>query len=78
MNPKIKEMARESAHMARTAANETKDNAIRELALAVFGLAMAVERIADLLPEKPKKEMPHVPSGIHSMSASSARKRTKV
>jgi hypothetical protein len=54
MNPEIKQLAHEAAHMARSTADETGDYTIRQLALSVFGLAKAIESAADHLPEKPE------------------------
>ena len=59
--------------MARTTANETKNVRLRELAVAVFGLAMAVEEIADFLHKKLRKD-----GKAKVLRANHTRKRVKV
>jgi hypothetical protein len=73
MNPNTKELAREASRMARTTANETKNVRLRELAVAVFGLAMAVEEIADFLNKKLRKD-----GKAKVLRANRTRKRVKV
>jgi hypothetical protein len=58
MNPRIKGLAGEALHMARNVANETEDSNVRELALAVFGLASAIDCIADSLPDATHRRVP--------------------
>jgi hypothetical protein len=53
MNMEIKKVAEEAAHLAKMAADAAKDDTMRELALAVFGLSTAVQRLADLAPDGP-------------------------
>ena len=74
-NLQIKQTAHDAAHMARVVANETSDDTIRQLALSVFSLALAIEGVADYLPGKPKPRKASTASQGHAGAATSFAKQ---